>query len=169
VVHSRDVEDCVGAPWRKSTLKLAKIPYITMWQYWLGNTKPKKAFRLNLNAFKKLLLNFEKNLFNKIFYWLTNCPMPSDSRNSTMAKATGLIFFTVRHRPRGAFCHSAVHTVHSSWTYHSPPFLPFIFVHHEKCQFSGRYGKAYIKSSIIFIVATLITKVLFKQLLIRTA
>jgi len=24
----------------------AEIPYITIWQYWLGNTKPKKAFRL---------------------------------------------------------------------------------------------------------------------------
>jgi len=31
-----------------------------MWQYWLGNTKPKKAFRLILNAFKKLLQNLKK-------------------------------------------------------------------------------------------------------------
>jgi len=36
VVHSRDVEDCRGAPRRKLILKPAKIPYITMWQYWLG-------------------------------------------------------------------------------------------------------------------------------------
>jgi len=41
----------------------AKIPYITMWQYWLGNTKPKKAFRLILNAFKATL-EFKKKLFN---------------------------------------------------------------------------------------------------------
>jgi len=54
VVHSRDVEDCGDAPWRKFVLKPAKIPYITMWQYWLGSTKP---FRLILNAFKKLLQN----------------------------------------------------------------------------------------------------------------
>jgi len=73
MVHSRDVEDCGGTTWRKSTLKPAEIPYITMWQYWLGHTKPKKAFRLILNAFKKLLQNFKRNLSNRIFYWLTNC------------------------------------------------------------------------------------------------
>jgi len=72
VVHSRDIDNCGGAPWRKFTLKPAKIPYITIWQYWLGNTKPKKAFRLILNPFKKLLQNFLKNLLNGIFYWLTN-------------------------------------------------------------------------------------------------
>jgi len=87
MVHSRDIEDCGGAPRRISTLKPAKIPYITIWQYWLGNTKPKKAFRLILKI---------KKLLNGIFYWLTNCLptclMPSDSRNSTMAKATGLTF-----------------------------------------------------------------------------
>jgi len=38
----------------------AKIPYIMMWQYWLGNNKPKKAFRLILNTFKKLLQNLKK-------------------------------------------------------------------------------------------------------------
>jgi len=45
-----------GAP---RTLKQAKIPYITIWQYWLGNTKAKKAFKLILNTFKKLLQNFK--------------------------------------------------------------------------------------------------------------
>jgi len=87
VVHSRDVEDCGGAPRKKFTLKPAKIPYITIWQYWLVNAKPKKAFRLILNAFKKFLQNLKKN-----FYWLSACLMPSDSHNSTMAKSTGLIF-----------------------------------------------------------------------------
>jgi len=39
--------------------KPATIPCMTMWQYWLGGkTKPKKAFRLMLNAFKKLLQKF---------------------------------------------------------------------------------------------------------------
>jgi len=47
--------------------------------------------------------------------------------------------------------------------------VPFIFVHHEKCRFSGRHVMASIKSSVIFIVATLIAKVLFKELLICTA
>jgi len=50
------------------SLKPAKIPYIMMWPHWLGNTKPKKAFRLILNDFKKLLQNFKRNLFNGIFY-----------------------------------------------------------------------------------------------------
>jgi len=47
--------------------------------------------------------------------------------------------------------------------------VPLIFIHHEKCRFSGKHMMASIKSSIILIVATLITKVLFKQLFIRTA
>jgi len=72
VVNSRDVEDCGGAPQRKSTLKPAKITYITMWQYWLGNTKSKKAFRLILNPFKKLLQNFLKKSFTKQNFLLTN-------------------------------------------------------------------------------------------------
>jgi len=41
--YSRDVEDCGGAPRRKSTLKPANFSYITIWQHWLGNTiSPKK-------------------------------------------------------------------------------------------------------------------------------
>jgi len=60
VVHSRDIEDCGGAARRKFPLKPAKIPYITIWQHWLGNTKPKKAIGLILNAFKKLLQNLKK-------------------------------------------------------------------------------------------------------------
>jgi len=72
VAHSRDVEDCGGTPRRKSTLKSVKIPNITIWQYWLGNTKPKKAFRLILNTFKKFLQNFKKKI-NGIFYLLTDC------------------------------------------------------------------------------------------------
>jgi len=71
VVHNRDIKDCGGTQQRKFTLKPAKIPYKTIWQYWLGNTKPKKAFRLILNTFKKLLQNLKK-LLNGIFYCLTN-------------------------------------------------------------------------------------------------
>jgi len=49
--------------------------------------------------------------------------MPSNLCNLTMAKATGLIFFAVQchFSLRGAFCHTAVHTMHSLWTYQCPP------------------------------------------------
>jgi len=147
VVHSRDVEDCGSAPRRKSTLKPAKIPYITMWQYWLGNTESKKAFRLILNTFKKLLQNFLKNLFNRIF-WLTACLMPSDSRNSTMAKATALMFLllldvaSAREVPFAIpLCIQCV--LHGLST--ALLCVPFIFVHHEKCRYSGRHVMAFIK------------------------
>jgi len=49
--------------------------------------------------------------------------MPLDLRNSTMAKATGLIFSRC-FSPRGAFSHTAVHAMHSSSTYHGPPLCP---------------------------------------------
>ena len=54
--------------------------------------------------------------------------MPSDKRNSITAKATGLIFFTVLRRfgPTGAFRHTAVRTMHSSWTYQCPPLCPLL-------------------------------------------
>jgi len=49
-----------------------------MWQYWLGNTKPKKAFRLILNAFKKLLQNFKKNDWTEFSTaWLTSLALPT--------------------------------------------------------------------------------------------
>ena len=55
--------------------------------------------------------------------------MPSDKRNSIMAKAMGLIFslFDVTH----AFWHTAVHTMHSSQTYLLC--VPFIFADSERC------------------------------------
>jgi len=57
VVHSRDVEDCGGAPRRKFTLKPAKIPYLMIWQYQLGNAKPKKA---DPKRFQKVATEFQK-------------------------------------------------------------------------------------------------------------
>jgi len=97
--------------------------------------------------------------------------MPSDSRTSTMAKATGLIFSLVdvasaREVPFAIplYIQCVLHGLTTALLC-----VPFIFVHHEKCQLSGRHMMASIKSSVIFIVATLITKALFKQLLIRTA
>jgi len=47
VVHSRDVEDCGGAPQRKSTLKPVKIPYITIWQY--GISSAPEVFQQRMN------------------------------------------------------------------------------------------------------------------------
>jgi len=93
--------------------------------------------------------------------------MPSDSRNSTMAKAMGLIFFTVQchFSPRGAYCHAAVNAMHSLWTYHGPPLCPIHLCSPRKVSIA-RDGFLLRKSSV---VATLITKVLFKQLLIRSA
>jgi len=45
---------------KKTTLKPAKIPDLP------GNTKPKKAFKLILNAFKQLLQNkLKKNYLTK--------------------------------------------------------------------------------------------------------
>jgi len=97
--------------------------------------------------------------------------MPSDSRNSTMAKAMGLIFslFDIASAREVPFViplyiQCVLHGLTTALLY-----VPFISVHHEKCRFSGRHVMASIKSSVIFIVATLITKVLFKQLFIRTA
>jgi len=48
--------------------------------------------------------------------------MPSDS---TMVKATGLIFFDAQNHfsLRGAFCHATVF-MYSSWTYQGSPLCP---------------------------------------------
>jgi len=97
--------------------------------------------------------------------------MPSDLCNSTMAKATGLIFLlfdvaSTREVPFAILLYIQC-ILHGLTT--ALLCAPFIFAHHKKCRFSGRHVMASIKSSVIFIVANLITKVLFKQLLIRTA
>jgi len=92
--------------------------------------------------------------------------MPSDSRNSTMAKAMGLIFSlldvaSAREVPFAIplYIQCILHGLSTAVLC-----VPFIFVHHEKCQFCGRHMMA---SIVIFIVATLITKVLYKQLLLH--
>jgi len=63
VVHSRDVEDCGGAPRRKFTLKLAKTPYITIWQHWLGTeySVSPKNFQIDPKRFQKVATEFKKN------------------------------------------------------------------------------------------------------------
>jgi len=94
--------------------------------------------------------------------------MLSDLRNSTMAKAIGLIFFAVQRRfsPRGAFCHTDVHAMHSLWTYCTTALLfPIYLCSPRKVLIARDDFHLLWKSSV---VATLITKVLFEQLLIRT-
>jgi len=50
----------VGRTMKKIHLKTNQNSLHNDMTVWLGNTKPKKAFRLILNAFKKLLENFKK-------------------------------------------------------------------------------------------------------------
>ena len=59
--------------------------------------------------------------------WLTDCLMPSDKCNLITTKATGLIFSLFDIASTGAFWHTAVCTMHSSWTYQYPLCVPFIF------------------------------------------
>jgi len=167
VVHtgSRDVEDCGGAPRRKFTLKPAKIPYNDM----AVLAKPKKAFRLILlKRFQKVATEFFfKKLFNRISYWLTNC-LPDAFRlayNSTMAKATGLIFslFNVASAREVPFlpCRCTCNAF-----FMDLPRPSFHLFSPRKVSIAHDGFHLLRKSSV---VATLITKVLFKQLLICTA
>jgi len=90
--------------------------------------------------------------------------MPSDSRNSTMAKATGLIFslFNVTSAQEVPFAIP----LYVQYILHGLTMallcVPFIFVHHKKC-------RLHVMAFFCYRNHTLITKVLFKQLLIRTA
>jgi len=79
-----------------------------------------------------------------------------------------LDFFAIQRRfsPRGAFCHTAVHAMHSSWTNHGPPLCPIHLCSPRKVSIARDGFHLLRKSSV---VDALITKVLFKQLLIRTA
>jgi len=60
VVHSRDDEEVGVAHEVKSPENQSQISQMAMGLYWLGKTKPKKAFRSTQNAFKKLSRNFKK-------------------------------------------------------------------------------------------------------------
>ena len=96
--------------------------------------------------------------------------MLSVKHNLIMAKATGLIFslFDVASA-RGAFRYTAVHAMRSSGSYQ--------FVFHSSLLTEKTVDLVVAcdgflcvtKSSIFFMVATLIAEVLFKQFLIRTA
>jgi len=142
---SRDIEDCGSAPWRKFTLKPTTIPYMMMWQYWLGKTKPQRSF---LNAFKKLLQN-KKKLMEFSTDWLT-AYLPAWYLQICVIQQWlryGLVFFllfnvtSAREVSFGAllFIQCSLHELTSAL--HS---VPFIFAHHEKCRFCGRHIMASI-------------------------
>ena len=60
--------------------------------------------------------------------------MSSDKRNSIMAKEMGMIFHVQRRFIlRGAYWHTAVCTMHSSWAYQCPLLCPIHFGDSEKC------------------------------------
>jgi len=83
--------------------------------------------------------------------------MPLDSRNSTMAKATGLFFFAVQRHfsPRGAFCHTAVHAIHPSWIYHGPPLCPIHLCSLQKVSIARDGFHLFRKSSVVATVITI--------------
>jgi len=81
---------------------------------------------------------------------------------------------TVRRRfsPRGAFWYTAVCAMHSSQTYQCPPLCSIHLCWQWKALIRWLHVMASLrneKSSVLFIVATFITEVLFKQFLICTA
>ena len=82
-----------------------------------GDRSPPNNYRpISLTSYAVRLLNIlSQQTFTRV----------SDKRNLITAKATGLIlldFFIVQRRfgLRGAFWHTAVCTMHSSWTYQCP-------------------------------------------------
>ena len=68
VLYSRDHKGVSLAHEITSPKSQPQFSLMMMRQYWLDKTEPKQAFRLTQNAFKKLLQNFKKKLFNRIFY-----------------------------------------------------------------------------------------------------
>ena len=62
MIHSRDDQEVSVAQEVKSPKNQPQFSQTKMGQYWLGKTKPKNAFRLTRNAFKKLLQNLKNHL-----------------------------------------------------------------------------------------------------------
>ena len=67
MAHSTDDQEVGMAHKVKSPENQPQFFWMTVGQYWLGKTKLEKAFKSTRNAFKKLLRNLKKNLFNGIF------------------------------------------------------------------------------------------------------
>ena len=68
VVYSRDHKGVGVAHEIISPKNQPQFPLMTTRQYWLGEAKPKQAFRSTRNAFNKLLWNFNNYLFTGTFY-----------------------------------------------------------------------------------------------------
>jgi len=100
---------------------------MTIGQYWLGRTKPKQDFRLNWNAFKKLLQNFKKIYLTEFSTdWLTNSPTICLTAWYLQTRVTWqwlrAWFFhclTPLQPEKCPLPYTAVHAMHSSQTYHS--------------------------------------------------
>ena len=94
---------------------------LSPWQYWLGITKPKSAFRM-------FPIDFKKFLFNAIFYCLSACLMPSDKCNSIIASYFIQCCFSLTDAPQYVQC-----------THHGLTFVllcvPFLFVNSRRYQF----------------------------------
>jgi len=102
-----------------------------MGKYWLGMTKPKKAFKLTWNVFNNCYRIFLKKL-----EFSSDC-LPSDQHNSTMAKATHLIFSLFDVTPAWVVPFGILQYV--QYILHGLTiallFVPFIFTDSKKCRF----------------------------------
>ena len=155
-----------------------------MGQYWLGKTKPKQVFRSTQNAFKKLpqslkiyiyLMEFstdwptdrptdwstnwclQTSITQRLRAWFFYCSMSLQPKRCLLAyHSTSNTFF--RDLPESSIVfHSSLLTVNS---------ISLVVAHDGFLCVTEIIPS---KSSIFFIVATLITEMLFKQLLIRIA
>jgi len=89
-LYSRDHQG-LSVAHEKSPKNQPHFSHMTMWQYWLGKTKPKNVFRLTRNAFNKLLQNL------KIFYltefstdWLPRISIPFENYSVCVMTSTRL-------------------------------------------------------------------------------
>jgi len=80
-----------------------------MGHYWLGKTKPKKAFISTRNTFKKLLKYIYIYIINRIFYRLTNyLPVPT-------TKSTLFVVSKDEWDTKEGTCKSMKNALHVQW------------------------------------------------------
>jgi len=73
LIHSRDDKGVGVTHEIKPPKHQPQISQKMIGQYWLDKTKPKQAFRLTRNSFKKLPQNFKKNYVTEFSpNWLTD-------------------------------------------------------------------------------------------------
>jgi len=109
-----------------SKTNLTNTTHITYTIYWYKKSTSKISCN---HPFKK-------------FYWLTNWLLIWCLQTRVTWQSLDFFCYSTLLQP---FCHTAIHTMHSSWTKQCPLCTPFIFAHCEKCQFCGRYMMASIQ------------------------